>query len=123
MHNVHNSHGTEVVATDEFRDWYRSLEDSDGRAVARAVKRLQIMGTSLPYPYSSAIVGSRYPLRELRIQSGGRPLRALYAFDARRSAVLLIGGDKTGDARFYERIVPAAERIWETYREEQGFGP
>jgi len=107
MHNVHNSHGTEVVATDEFRDWYRSLDDGDGRAVARAVKRLEIMGTSLPYPYSSAIVASRYP----------------HAFDARRSAVLLIGGDKTGDARFYERIVPAAERIWETYREEQGFGP
>ena len=62
MHSMHNSHGTEVVATDEFRDWYR-----DGRAVARAVDRLEIMGTSLPFPHSSAIVGARYPLRELRI--------------------------------------------------------
>jgi hypothetical protein len=123
MHSMHNSHGTEVVATDEFRDWYRSLDDGDGRAVARAVDRLEIMGMSLPFPHSSAIVGARYPLRELRIQSRGRPLRALYIFDARRDAVLLIGGDKTSDDRFYERTVPAAERLWEMYRAEQGFDP
>jgi hypothetical protein len=85
------------------------------------VDQLEIQGVSLPFPYSSAIVGSQYPLRELRIQSGGRPLRVLYIFDPQRNAVLLIGGDKTGDDRFYERMVPTAERIWEVYRNEQGF--
>jgi hypothetical protein len=35
--------------------------------------------------------------------------------------VLLLGGDKTGDDRFYERLIPRAERLWETYQEEQGF--
>jgi len=49
-------------------------------------------------------------------------LRVLYAFDPRRQAVLLIGGDKTGDGRFYERMVPKAEAIWEQYLREQGFG-
>jgi hypothetical protein len=44
-------------------------------------------------------------MRELRVQSGGRSLRVFYAFDPRRSAILLIGGDKTGDDRFYERTV------------------
>ena len=119
----HNQSRGEVIATDEFRDWYRTLDDGDGRAVARAVDRLEMMGVSLPFPYSSAIAGSRYALRELRIQSGGRPLRVFYAFDVRRDAVLLLGGDKTGDDRFYERMIPTAERLWNTYCQEQGLEP
>ena len=80
-----------------------------------------MLGVALPFPFSSALAGSRYPLRELRIQSGGRPLRVLYIFDPRRDALLLIGGDKTGDDRFYERLIPQAERLWEIYQKEQGF--
>lgn len=57
-------------------------------------------------------------MRELRIQSNGRPLRVFYAFDPKRQAVLLIGGDKTGDARFYDRMIPTAERIWKEYLDE-----
>ena len=45
----------------------------------------------------------------------GRPYRVLYAFDPRRSAVLLIGGDKTGDNRWYERMVPIADRLYDEY--------
>jgi len=123
MRKQHNRGSGEVVATDEFRDWYRSLDDSDSRAVTRAVDRLEMLGVSLPFPYSSAIAGSRSALRELRVQSGGRPLRVLYIFDTRRDAVLLMGGDKTGDDRFYERLIATAERIWDAYRTEQGFEP
>lgn len=111
----------EVVATDEFRDWYRALDDGDARAVARSVDRLEMLGVALPFPFSSAIAGSRYALRELRAQSSGRPLRVFYIFDPRRDAVLLIGGDKTGDDRFYQRLIPWAERLWETFQKEQGF--
>jgi hypothetical protein len=49
------------------------------------------------------------------VQSGGRPLRVFYAFDPRRSAILLIGGDKTGDDRFYERMVPIADQLYDVY--------
>jgi hypothetical protein len=79
---------------------------------------LEAKGVSLGHPYSSAIKGTKHPIRELRVQSGGRPLRVLYAFDPRRQAVLLLGGDKTGDDRFYETVVPRAERIWEQYLTE-----
>ncbi len=41
-----------------------------------------------------------------------------YAFDPRRSAILLIGGDKTGDDRFYETFVPLADRLYDTHLEE-----
>jgi hypothetical protein len=54
-------------------------------------------------------------MRELRVQSGGRPLRVFYAFDPRRSAILLIGGDKTGDDRFYERMIPIADQLYDEY--------
>lgn len=49
------------------------------------------------------------------MQARGRPIRVLYAFDPLRRAVLLVGGDKTGDDRFYEVMVPRAERIWRQF--------
>ena len=74
---------------------------------------LQILGIALPFPHSSEIKGSRYPFRELRVNNP--PIRVLYAFDPARNAVLIIGGDKSGDNRFYERIIALAERLWEEY--------
>jgi hypothetical protein len=57
-------------------------------------------------------------MRELRVQSGGKPIRIFYAFDPRRSAILLIGGDKTGKDRFYEEMVPVADRLYDVHLEE-----
>ncbi len=72
----------------------------------------------LAYPFSSGIEQSRHPhMRELRIQHGGRPYRVLYAFDPRRVAILLIGGDKTGDDRWYDKYVPIADKIYEEHIE------
>ena len=57
-------------------------------------------------------------MRELRTQHSGRPIRTLYAFDPRRSALLLIGGDKTGDNRWYEINVPLADRLYDEHLEQ-----
>jgi hypothetical protein len=54
-------------------------------------------------------------MRELRVQHAGRPYRVLYAFDPRRTAILLVGGDKTGQNRWYERYVPLADRIYDEH--------
>jgi hypothetical protein len=51
-------------------------------------------------------------MRELRVQHAGRPYRVLYAFDPRRTAILLIGGDKTGNDRWYDTFVPLADKIY-----------
>ena len=112
----------EVIATDEFAEWYADLNEGDAEAVTRGAERLEQVGAQLGFPHSSAINGTRYPIRELRCQSGGRPLRVFYAFDPLRQAVLLLGGDKTGSGRFYEVMLPLAERIWEQYLEEQAAG-
>ncbi len=108
----------EVVVTDEFVAWLGDLDETDQDAVIRAVNMLEIAGVALGFPNSSQIKGSSVALRELRIQSGGRPLRAFYAFDPARQAVMLLGGDKTGDKRFYETMIRECERIWADYLKE-----
>lgn len=76
-------------------------------------------GPALGFPHSSKVVTSRYPqMRELRTQSSGRPLRTLYAFNPLRTAILLIGGDKTGDGRWYETFVPIADRLFHHHLNE-----
>lgn len=57
-------------------------------------------------------------MRELRIQHCGKPYRVLYAFDPRRIALLLIGGDKMDDDRWYNVFVPIADRLYDEHIEQ-----
>jgi hypothetical protein len=57
-------------------------------------------------------------MRELRIQHSGKPYRVLYAFDPRRVAILLLGGTKAGDDRWYEKSIPEADALYESHLEE-----
>lgn len=108
----------EVIATAQFIEWYNEIDEQMAEDVTVAVDLLEIRGVTLGYPQSSKIEDTDINLRELRIQSGGRPVRVFYSFDPARDAVVLIGGDKTGDNRFYERMVPVAEAIWSEYLQE-----
>ena len=111
--------GWEVKGTDEFEAWFGSLSEPESEDVIAVVDLLEARGPRLRFPYSSRIQGSRHGhMRELRIQHAGKPYRVLYAFDPRRSAILLLGGDKTGDDRWYERHVPVADRLYEEYVQE-----
>lgn len=108
----------EVEVTDECADWYKRLPEIDQDEVAAVVGLLEQYGPQLPFPYSSGISSSAHGhLRELRIQSHGAPLRILYAFDPRRTAILLLGGNKTGDDRWYEWAVPEADRLYQIHLE------
>lgn len=109
----------DVEYTDEFGHWWSDLAEPRQDDVAAAVGLLEQLGPSLPFPYSSGIEGSKHSrMRELRIQSGGNPLRVFYAFDPRRTAILLIGGDKRGDDRFYKSYVRVADRLYDTHLDE-----
>jgi hypothetical protein len=107
-----------VEYTDEFENWWESLNEDEQESVASCVLLLEASGPMLGYPFSSAIAQSKYShMRELRVQHAGRPYRVLYAFDPRRVAILLIGGDKTGADRWYEKYVPLADKIYEDHIE------
>ena len=109
----------EVEYTDEFGFWWDTLSEEEQISVDASVRLLEKCGPTLGYPHSSKISNSRHShMRELRTQHQGRPLRTLYAFDPRRTAILLIGGDKTGDDSWYEVNVPIADRLYDEHLEE-----
>ena len=106
----------EVEYTDEFGDWWNGLTEAEQESVDASVRLLEERGPQLGHPHSSGIARSKHPhMRELRIQHRGRPYRVLYAFDPRRTAILLIGADKTGNDRWYEQRVPWADRLYDEH--------
>ena len=109
----------EVVYTDEFEDWWNGLCIPEQESVSHDVEILRAKGVNLRYPRCSGVKSSKQAhMRELRIQHEGRPYRVLYAFDPKRQAVLLIGGEKTGNPRWYEEFVPIADRPYDEHLAE-----
>lgn len=102
----------EVEFTDEFETWWNALTEGEQDEIDAKVHLLQELGPTLPRPHADTIASSRHAnMKELRGKCEGRPLRVLYAFDPRRTAILLIGGDKTGDPKWYDRYVPVADDL------------
>jgi len=108
-----------VEVTDEFSVWFVALTPPVQDDIDHIVGLLEARGPQLPFPFSSGVSGSRHGhMRELRVQSGGEPYRIFYAFDPRRVAILLMGGCKTGDDRFYEEMIPRVDELYEIYLAE-----
>jgi hypothetical protein len=108
-----------VEFTDEFGEWWNGLSEAEQDDIDAVVGLLESKGPSLPFPYSSGISGSKHGhMRELRVQHSGDPYRVLYAFDPRRCAILLIGGNKTGRNRWYESMIPLADRIYDEHLDQ-----
>lgn len=104
----------EVETLDAFDEWWETLTEQEQDDITVVVELLEEKGPHLPFPFSSGIEGSEYShMRELRIQSHGDPIRILYAFDPRRTAILTIGGIKTGKGkRFYKETIPQADKLY-----------
>jgi len=103
----------EVEFANEFEAWWNRLDEDEQDSVSRSVKLLIDQGVNLPRPYADTLKGSKFPnMKELRVQHQGRPYRVLYAFDPRRCAILLIGGEKTGNSRWYREFIPIADAIF-----------
>jgi hypothetical protein len=108
----------EVEFTDEFGTWWGELTENEQDAIDRTIGLLEERGPTLGYPYSSDVKGSRHGrMRELRVQQAGHPIRIFYAWDPRRVCLLLIGGDKSGDNQFYERMVTIADDLYTEHLE------
>ena len=109
----------DVEYTDEFEEWWDSLSEGEQEDISASVQLLEDRGPNLRFPHSSGISGSKHShMRELRTQHSGKPYRTLYAFDPRRNAILLIGGNKTGDNRWYETHILIADRVYDEHLQQ-----
>lgn len=108
-----------IEHTDEFEAWWDGLSVGEQEDVAARVGQLEQVGPSLGRPAVGTIERSRHPnMKELVIQHAGDPYRVFFVFDPRRIGIMLIGGNKTGDDRFYERMVPIADALYDAYLAE-----
>lgn len=109
----------EVEFTEEFEHWWTGLDIEQQEALTDRIDLLAERGPDLGRPVVDRIARSRHHnMKELRASEGGA-LRVLFAFDPRRQAILLIGGDKTGAWNaWYAWAVPAADDLYDVYLDE-----
>lgn len=108
----------EVEYTDEFGQWWDGLSEGEQEAIRAGMLWLEQEGPALGRPMADTIKGSRHQnMKELRPPATN--IRVLFAFDPRRMAILLIGGDKTGRWReFYEELIQQADRLYDEHLEQ-----
>jgi hypothetical protein len=106
----------EILFHPKFEEWFDQQEEPVREAIASILDVLEEEGPLLGRPYVDTIKDSRFTnMKELRVQHQGRPWRVLFAFDPKRRAILLVGGDKGGEKRWYKEIIPIAEQRFEEH--------
>lgn len=106
----------EVLFTETFNLWWETLTEAEQTSLLASIHLLRQLGPGLPRPHADTLKGSRHSnMKELRTQHQGRPLRTFFAFDPLRRAILLVGGDKTGDNRFYDRLLRQADDLFDAH--------
>jgi hypothetical protein len=104
-----------VEIADEFLKWFETLSSGQQDALRADIEILEKMGPSLGRPYVDSIKGSKHSnMKELPTINARRHIRSFFAFDPRRTAILLIGGDKG----FYDRMIAVADRLFDDYLKE-----
>lgn len=104
---------------EEFSTWFESLEEGLQDEIKATLIVLARLGPALRRPRVGKIEGSKHSeMKELIVQYKGSPWRILFAFDPRRNAILLVGGDKTGDKRWYKVNIPIADARFDKHLAE-----
>lgn len=108
----------DIYQTDEVAAWIDELRHSDPNAAAHVESAVDVLSEHGP-PLVDTLTGSKLAnLKELRPRQ--TMIRILFAFDPWRSAILLIGGDKTGQWHaWYQQAIPQAETLYEIYLKER----
>lgn len=102
-----------VETTDTFDDWLKAQTPALQIDMLSAMHLLEEFGPHLGRPYVDTVNDSDYAnMKELRVQHAGNPIRAFFAFDPKRNAVVLCAGDKTGlnEKRFYKNMIKLADK-------------
>src|SRR5262245_45594095 len=107
----------------DFEAWFDSLERDVRNEIVAHINLLREYGPQLGRPHVDTLEDSAFTnMKELRVQFRGDPWRILFAFDPRRAAILLVGGNKRGDKRWYKKQIPIADERFRRHlkRLEQG---
>jgi hypothetical protein len=101
-----------VLFHDAFEAEFQELAESLQDELLAHAKLLGEFGPNLGRPTVDGLKGSRHAnLKELRFGWEGGVWRIAFAFDPKRQAILLVGGDKGGadQKRFYKRLIAVAD--------------
>lgn len=102
----------EVVTRTRFDTWFDEQTDEVQEEILAHLSILEECGPSLGRPQADQVKASNYKnMKELRVQSGGHPFRAFFAFDPERKAIILCAADKKGEDEklFYKRMIKIAD--------------
>ena len=109
-----------VVYPEEFAGWLDAQEKSLRLRALAYLELLKEQGPTLGRPYADTRKGSELTnLKELRVQHKAEPIRILYAFDPKQQAVVILGGSKQADKRWYDTNIPIAEKLFAEHLEKQ----
>ena len=105
-----------VITTDLFNQWLEQQDEPTQEKVLAALVVLQQQGPSLGRPLVDTVYESKFTnMKELRVQHRGRPLRAFFAFDPLRQAIVLCIADKGGKKRFYKDMLDIADEQYQLH--------
>lgn len=105
-----------LITTERFNTWFNEQESAVKVDMLSALNLLEVYGPRLVRPQADTIKGSAHSnMKELRVQSKGKPIRAFFAFDPLRQAIVLCAGDKSNDKKFYERMIRIADQEFSDY--------
>ena len=105
-----------VITTDLFNQWLEHQDESTQEKVLAALVVLQQQGPSLGRPLVDTVYESKFTnMKELRVQHRGRPLRAFFAIDPLRQAIVLCIADKGGKKRFYKDMLDIADEQYQLH--------
>jgi hypothetical protein len=110
----------DIEFSPEAEQWYAGLPETKRSAMKAAIDKLQEGGPRQGRPAVDSIKGSRHAnMKELR--SFGGHQRALFSFDPRRTAVILVGGDKSNNWQgWYRDNIRVADRLYDKHLRDIG---
>ena len=107
-----------VSTTPQFDEWFTDVvPDSQAEVIAK-VELLKVLGPQLGRPHADTLNGSTHAnMKELRADTKDQVMRIAFAFDLDRSAILLVGGDKSGvgQKRFYKQLITKADELYDAH--------
>jgi len=103
---------------DDFVREFDLLPEAVQDELLAHVALLEVFGHQLGRPRVDTLKGSRHSnMKELRFRAGGGVWRFAFAFDPKRAAIVLCGGNKSGGSEriFYRQLLEKADRRFDSH--------